>query len=555
MKASEAFKQGYKEKKDEIFRNILAQAGAYAAQPSEVNKEIADKIKEDDKMDKIKVKRGATGFAAVAACALVAVGLGYAGGIFDNTPDTNLKSSIGENEVQQMITDENQYDSFADCANSADEVAECMVVEKYYMVLNGGGEEVDEAEVAELSREEIMTEYDVFTVYKCQISFVYKGVGYIIAEKDPYAYDYFMQEGGVINGVTYDYGNEELNIGDMVLLAGKGTGTLKILGSCYGYDSEKREFVDISNGIENKQVMDWIESNFVGRNVDEVIDWYISKGIDIVRRSMFDEDVPMDSVCKIEEQNGEIFVFFGKGPVEYSEYMGMNVNEAKSRLEEKGEKVLVKYMRINREEDTVVGVCFSDEVDMDFNESKNENGYVVLIVSAGNSDLGIGASVLDYENREKVSAAFPTDKETKFASFAEVKGEQNSFEGINIVPAGIGTSDEGESYDLYFMIISENGKPLGNDEKMYISARRDTSGLFKGMIKYSEIENYGDYYIVKINVTDKLDNSEYNYVNGQVYMTITFDGIKGVDENGEYYDLYNGTYQVQIDPYFIISEP
>lgn len=552
MKASEAFKQGYKEKKDEIYRNILAQAGAYSARPSEVNKEIADKIKEDNKMDKIKVKRGATGFAAIAACALVAVGLGYAGGVFDDKPDTGAKSSVTENEVQQVFIDEQQYDSFADCANAADEVSECEVVDKSYVLFNGEGEEVAEDDVAELSSEQIMADYDVYTVYKCKINFVHKGVGYMLSENTSDVSYHFMQEGGVVNGVTYDYGKEKLNIGDTVLLTGQGTRLLKISGPCYRYNSDTKEFADISTGIENNQVMDWIEDNFVGRNVDEVTEWYTDKGIGATQRAMFEKDFPLDGVCKIEEQNGEKCVFFSKGPVEYSEYMGMNVNEAKSILEEKGENVLVKYMRINREVDTVVGVRFSDEIDMSFNEDKNENGYVVLVVSAGNDNLGIGASVLDYEKREKVSAAFPTDKETDFSVFAEVKGEQNSFDGMNIAAAGIGTSDGGESYDLYFMITSENGETLGNGEKMYMSVRRDSSCLFNGMQLSSELENYGDYYVVKVNVTDRIENSEFDYVNGQVYMTVTFDGIKGADENGKYYDLYKGTYQVQIDPYLLI---
>ncbi len=554
MKASEAFKQGYKEKKDEIFRNILAQAGAYTAQPSTVNKEIDNKVKENGKMDKIKVKRGATGLAAIAACALVAAGLGYAGGIFDDKPDTEPKSSVNENEVQQVFVDEKQYDSFSDCADAADEVAECVVEEKSYILLNGAGEEVVEDEAADLSREQIMADYDVYTVYKCKISFVHKGAGYIISENDPNACDYFMQQGGIINGVTYDYGKEKLDIGDKVLLAGQGTAMLKISGPCYRYNSDTKEFTDISTGIENKQIMEWIEGNFVGRNVTEVMDWYTDKGIDAMQRAMFEKDEPLDGVCRIEEENGEKFVFFSKGPAEYSEYMGMNVNEAKSILEENGENVLVKYMRINRETDTVVGICFSDEIDMSFNESKSEDGYAVLIVSAG---LGVGDSVLDIEKKEKVYASFPADIETKFTGFAltEVKGEQNSFDGINITPAGIGTSDGGESYDLYFMITSESGQTLGNSEEMYISVRGDSSCLFNEMILRAELENYGNYYIAKVNVADRIENSEFNYVNGQVYMTVTFDGILGVDENGDYYDLYEGIYQVQIDPYILISDP
>ncbi len=116
----------------------------------------------------------------------------------DTADKNNASSGQTQSEIvrQPIYCSFVTYDSFEDLCDNSTDIIECTVGDSFTAVIDENGEIVSDYQ--SLSEEELLTNYDVMTLYAVDVSGVYKGdlnEGNAILVKLP---------GGVLDGVFYD---------------------------------------------------------------------------------------------------------------------------------------------------------------------------------------------------------------------------------------------------------------------------------------------------------------------------------------------------------------
>lgn len=470
MNISQAMKKEFSENKSGSLAALMAKIEnkAYLT----VNSKGNNKEKASVNAAPARVKNRKAGIAAVAACAVLAVGALAFGGIIGRDGIDTSSVEYGEDEyvkTQSVMRDFASYPDWQALIDNSTDIVKGLVRERRYALYDGEtGETV--TSFKDMSEKEILESYEVCTIYTVYVEGAFKG--------DLRGGDHIISVrtfGGIINGVKYDY-QTGMNIqkdDECLFFLNKEKQFDYYLSaelqSAYVYDRQENRYYPAANGMSFEQNVN-DEYGYItmpdlsGKSPEEAENTLKELGANVVFREAFDTQ-PESTVIKTEPAAGSLFnagdtvtVFISRGSAGYGKYIGMNADEAKTALEKEGKKTEIRYAASGSPEDEVVSV--QDGYDMD------GNTIAVLYVSDGNAaafeaeNAADRETVLSYMTDYESGTSDSFDeaefvKTVKVFSGNAVRDEQGELAGIDISFIGISEKDNGD-IDLYYKIKTKD---------------------------------------------------------------------------------------------------
>ncbi len=324
MKVSEAMKREYENKKDGIFQSI-AGANGNAALPEAEKAEITMKRTENLSYgEKPKLRSNKTGAAAAAACAAVIIGVGAAGGIFDNKADSGIQKT-GSSVTTDSQDVNSQQSGFAASVERSEAVLECIVTHRsalrFEKNVDGRTEEIDAAEIAEGNTEGVTA----YVSYDAQPTFLYKtdpssdrtwdsitfterfDIDEVSEYADGESYGSLAEGDNALVLLSYEYGE--------VFESSRWFG-LTDDKSLFKFDNTDSDNI-FAEGYDGSEAIDWITDSFIGQNAFQAVDWFNMHGIDFTIRQSFADTVYVGDVIGIARDDEQGYVInVSKGSIE-----------------------------------------------------------------------------------------------------------------------------------------------------------------------------------------------------------------------------------------------